>query len=184
VTGWLATSDHRALGHASVAIMTAPNDGSGDWRRTAVATTSAEGYWSATLPAGPSRLVHAVYAGSSTTEPASSPTATISVPGRSTLRLVHRVIHFGAFGVYARFEGRLLGGWVPPSGATVAVQARDRGIWRTIATVTTGIHGRWRAHYLVTGGPGTYPIRVYIPRQGGYPWTSAYSGRATMVIKP
>jgi hypothetical protein len=25
---------------------------------------------------------------------------------------------------------------------------------------------------------------VYIPRQGGYPWEAAYSGRATLVVQP
>ncbi len=184
VNGWLATTDGIPLSHVPVRIITVPDGGSYAWRTTKTVTTSGDGSWRATLPAGPSRLIAAQYAGGPTTEPAQSPSARVLVPALSTLSLVHRVIHISAFGVYSRFEGRLLGGFVPARGATVAVQALDRGIWRTIATVTTDRRGVWRAQYKITGGPGSYTIRVYIPRQGGYPWEAAYSGHATLIIRP
>jgi hypothetical protein len=129
-------------------------------------------------------LIAATYGGGPTTEPASSPHGRLLVPAKSTLSPLDAVVHYGAFGVNARFAGHLLGGYVPARGATVAVQALDRGIWRTIATVSTDRYGRWHAHYRITGGPGSYPIRVYIPRQGGYPWEAAYSGHATLIVQP
>lgn len=183
VTGWLATADGTPLSHVRVRILTLPDGGSYSWRTARTVTTSADGGWRATLPAGPSRLIKAVYAGGPTTEPAASASARALVPASSTLTLMHRVLYIGAFGVEAQFEGRLVGGFVPPRGATVAVQALDRGLWRTIATVTTDREGRWQAHYKVTGGPGNYVIRVYVPRQGGYPWESSYSGHAALIIR-
>jgi hypothetical protein len=164
--------------------MAAPADNPNNWRKIATVETSGDGSWSAVVPRGPSRLIAALYGGGPTTEPASSSKGRLLVPAKSTLSLLSSIVHYGAFGVNARFEGRLLGGYVPPRGATVAVQALDRGIWRTIATVTTDKYGRWHAHYRITGGPGSYPIRVYIPRQGGYPWEAAYSGRATLLVQP
>lgn len=183
VKGWFATTDGTPLSHVPVRIMTLPDGGSYGWQTEKTVTTSADGGWAVTLPAGPSRLIEAVYAGGPTTEAAASASARLLVPASSALTLVHRVIHIGAFGVQAEFEGRLLGGFVPARGATVAVEALDRGIWRTIATVTTDRQGRWQAHYKITGGPGRYLIRVYVPRQGGYPWESSYSGHATLIIR-
>ncbi len=183
ISGWFATADGTPLSHVPVQIITVPDGGSYSWGTATTVTTSGDGSWRATLPAGPSRLVKALYAGGPATEPAASPTARLLVPASSALTVMHRVIYVGAFGGEARFKGHLLGGFVPARGATVAVQALDRGLWRTIATVTTDRLGRWQAHYKVTGGPGTYQIRVYVPRQGGYPWESSYSGHGTLVIK-
>ncbi len=183
VNGWFATADGTPLSHVPVQIMTLPDGGSYGWQVAKTVVTSADGGWSATLPPGPSRLIEAVYAGGPTTETAASANARALVPASSTLTLAHRVIYVGAFGVQAQFEGRLLGGFVPARGATVAVEALDRGIWRTIATVTSDGQGRWQAHYKVTGGPGKYVIRVYVPRQGGYPWESSYSGHGTLIIR-
>jgi hypothetical protein len=182
--GWFATADGTALSHVAVSIMAAPADKPGVWRKLAALTTAADGSWTATLPAGPSRVIEAVYGGGAMTQSASSPGARELVPAKSTLKLPRAVVHFGAFGIEAKFDGRLLGGYVPARGATIAVQARDRGIWRTIATVTTDKYGRWQAHYRITGGPGSYPTRVYVPRQGGYPWEASYSGHATLVVMP
>ena len=184
VRGWFATADGTALSHVSVSVMAAPTDNPNGWRKIAAVETSADGSWSTVVPSGPSRLISADYSGGPTTEPASSPNARLLVPAKSTLSLPSAVVHVGAFGVNAGFDGRLLGGYVPARGATVAVQALDRGIWRTIATATTDRYGRWRARYRITGGPGGYPIRVYVPRQGGYPWEAAYSGRATLLVEP
>jgi hypothetical protein len=182
--GWFATADGTALSHVAISVMAAPADDPNDWRRLADVETSGDGSWSAVAPPGPSRLIAAVYSGGPTTEPAWSPSGRLLVPAKSTLSLPSAVVHYGASGVNAKFEGRLIGGYVPSRGATVTVQALDRGIWRTIATVTTDKYGRWHAHYRITGGPGTYPVRVYVPRQGGYPWEAAYSGRATLQVQP
>ena len=64
------------------------------------------------------------------------------------------------------------------------VQAFDRGHWRNIATVHSGHNGNWSAHYAISGGAGSYPIRVRIPRQADYPWAPAATSAQTLVVRP
>ncbi len=180
INGWFATADGEALSYVPVRIVAAPDDGSGAWRTVTVVRTAPDGSWQATLPPGPSRLVEALYAGGPFTEAGASPTATLLVPAKSTLGLTP-VVHFGQL---AQFAGRLLGGYVPSTGAIVVVQAFDRGHWRNIATVRTDREGSWRAHYAISGGPGVYPIRVWIPRQAGYPWAAALSTQQNLSVRP
>ena len=143
-------------------------------------STAPDGSWRATLPPGPSRLIEAVYRGSRLTERATSPTAEELVSASSTLHF-SRVVSFGNS---AHFSGHLLGGYVPLSGAIVVVQAFDRGHWRNIATVHSGHNGNWSAHYAISGGAGSYPIRVRIPRQADYPWAPAATSAQTLVVRP
>lgn len=63
VNGWFATADGTPLSHVPVRIMTLPDGGSYSWQSEKTVTTSADGGWAVTLPAGPSRLIEAVYAG-------------------------------------------------------------------------------------------------------------------------
>jgi hypothetical protein len=180
VRGWFATADGAALSHVRVRVQTAPDAGSPHWGIVKTVRTAADGSWRATLPSGPSRLVEAVYRGGSVTERATSPTATLLVPASSTL-------HFGrvvSFGHSVQFSGHLLGGYVPQTGALVVVQAFDRGHWRSIATARSGPDGNWNAHYAISGGAGSYPIRVRIPRQADYPWAPAVTPAQTLVVRP
>lgn len=66
VSGWLGLPDGTALGGQVVSVLTAPDNGLGHFTLAAVTTTAANGGWSAPLPAGPSRLVEAYYAGAAT----------------------------------------------------------------------------------------------------------------------
>ena len=63
VSGWLGTSSGTALGGQTVVVLTAVDDGQDVFAPAAAATTAADGSWTATLPAGPSRLVEAEYGG-------------------------------------------------------------------------------------------------------------------------
>jgi hypothetical protein len=180
LSGWFATADGTALGHVPVSIMAAPDDGARIWRREAVVHTASDGSWRVTVPAGPSRLLAAVYSGGPQTEPSTSRAVTLSVPASSTLGF-SRLVHFGQA---ARFAGRLLGGYVPRAGAIVVVQAFDRGHWRSVATVRSDGHGRWSARYAIGGGAGAYPIRVRIPHQADYPWAAAVTSPQTLTVRP
>jgi hypothetical protein len=180
IRGWFATADGAALSHVRVKVVAAPDNGTPRWRTVRTVSTAADGSWRATLPAGPSRLIRAVYRGGALTERAASPVATALVPARSSLHF-SRVVTFGQS---ARFSGKLLGGYVPQTGAIVVVQAFDRGHWRSIATARSGHRGNWTAHYAISGGAGSYPIRVRIPRQADYPWAPAVMPRQTLVVRP
>lgn len=180
VRGWFATADGAALSHVPVRVVSAPDDGTPHWRGVTTVRTAADGSWRATLPSGPSRLIQAVYRGGSLTERATSPTATVLVPATSTVHFA-RVVSFGHT---VRFWGQVLGGFVPPTGAIVVVQAFDRGHWRNIATVRSSHNGDWYARYAISGGAGSYPVRVHIPRQADYPWAAGVTARQTLVVHP
>ncbi|MGH3261207.1 MAG: hypothetical protein ACRDNS_04340, partial [Trebonia sp.] len=85
VTGWLGTYTGVAVAGQPVSVLTAPDNGSGQFTTAATVTTGADGTWSATLPAGPSRLVQAVYGGGPTTESSVSGQIVLTVPAKVKL---------------------------------------------------------------------------------------------------
>lgn len=110
VSGWLGLYNGTALAGQSVRLLAAPDNGSNDFRQVALVTTRSDGSWIARLPRGPERLVVAVYDGSSTTEPASSPPVRVIVPAKVRLKIRPTVTHWGAT---IRIIGRVLGGYIP-----------------------------------------------------------------------
>jgi hypothetical protein len=112
VDGWLGTSAGTALAGQMVHVLTAPDNGSGGFSEAATATTSATGTWQARVPAGPSRIVEAVYNGSSTTESSSSGQVKVRVPAKVRIAIHPRIVPWGAL---IRITGRVLGGYVPPN---------------------------------------------------------------------
>jgi hypothetical protein len=57
----------------------------------------------------------------------------------------------------------------------VVLQGHVRGHWQTFADTRTNARGRWRTRYRFVGRPGSYPIRVRIRRQNGFPFDLGYS---------
>jgi hypothetical protein len=111
VSGWFTTTSDRAgLAHARVRVQTAADNGRHAWHTVKTVSTSKDGGWRATLPAGPSRLIRAVYAGGNETESANSPTARVLVPARVEIDIRPTHVQWG--GVIL-ISGRLLGGYVP-----------------------------------------------------------------------
>ena len=90
VNGYLGTSAGIAIGGHAVRVLTAPDNGGGQFTQAAVVTTAANGTWTATLPPGPSRIVEAVYDGDPTTEGASSGQVRVIVPAKVKLLSVSR----------------------------------------------------------------------------------------------
>jgi hypothetical protein len=118
VSGILATTDGTAVPNRTVQILTAPNNQLRQWSQAAVVTTAADGTWSATLPAGPSRLVEAAYAGDNTTLPSTSNTVTLLVPARIKITITPRRLPWS--GVLT-IHGHLAGGYIPPDGVAMRV---------------------------------------------------------------
>src|SRR5205823_2382156 len=87
IHGLLITTQGVPVGGAPVSILTAPNDGLNQFSQAASATTDGTGAWTATLPAGPSRIIRAVYGGSATVLPAAGQ-ASVSVPAKLAGRFV------------------------------------------------------------------------------------------------
>jgi len=155
--------------------------------QVAEAVTNSDGELGYTAPAGPSRTLTFDYAGTDLLGP-SDATATLLVPASSTPALVtpREVVLSQPFVV----TGRLRGGHVPPGGALITLEGRDNGLWATLpgGVIKTDRRGRWRLRTSITAGLGvyTYPLRVVVVRQFGYPFEPAatYGGAITVIGAP
>jgi hypothetical protein len=122
IGGRLTVKGGRGLRDQVVVVKTAPDNGSKHYTRAARVRTGASGRWHASLPAGPSRLIKAVYAGSSTDEPNRSLTARLIVPAKvRVLRLSPRRVRWGGT---VHIKGLLAGGYLPPPPAGELVRLR------------------------------------------------------------
>jgi hypothetical protein len=70
------------------------------------------------------------------------------VRASATLRASRRFVPRGG---RVTFAGRLRGGYVPPRGKLVELQATDRGRWRTFALVRSNRRGAFRYRYPLLG---------------------------------
>jgi len=120
INGWLGTLNGTAISGQTVRVLTAPDNGQGKFSQAAVTTTRSNGTWTAKLPAGPSRLIEAVYGGAATLEPSMSGQVHLVVPAKVELLSVSptRV----AWGGTVRIVGKLDGGYLPPGGALVRLR--------------------------------------------------------------
>lgn len=180
ISGWVATADGTPLAHVPVSIMTAPDEDSIAWAQTAVVTTSSNGGWSATLPAGPSRLIQASYDGGPTTESASSSIVKAIVPARIVLRRLPRLVPWGGVLV---IRGRVLGGYIPPE---QILQVRS-GVGRHLQVIGNPYirpNGRFVVRLAATGsgGPLETQIAVATLRETNYPYARGFSRRVRVTI--
>ncbi len=186
VDGWLGTTNGTALAGQTVRVLTAPDNGKGQFSQAAVAVTRANGSWSAKLPPGPSRLVEAAYGGAATLEPSTSSQAHVVVPAKVQLISVRpsRV----AWGGTVRIVGRLVGGYLPPQGALVRLRLGQGSGYNTygIQEHVTG-NGRFTTTYTFGAGlPGV--IRTFwfqiasLPMGGDYPWAPADSRKVRVIV--
>ena len=156
VSGWLGLPDGTALAGQVLALLTAPDDGLGRFTQAAIATTAANGSWSASLPPGPSRLVEAYYAGGSTLEPSVSAQVHVIVPAR--VKLITLTPRRVAWGGTVRITGQLLGGYLPPGGALVRLRIGQGRSFQTygVQEHVTG-NGRFTTTYTFgVGDPAVY----------------------------
>jgi hypothetical protein len=109
VSGWLGVGNVPLAGQP-VAVLSAPDNGLGQFSTVAIALTAENGTWGAQIPAGPSRLIVATYSGDATQEPATSTQLRVTVPARIILRVRPGRTSWARQLV---ITGRLLGGYVP-----------------------------------------------------------------------
>jgi hypothetical protein len=182
VSGWLGSTTGTALGGQSVRILAAPDNGSHGFGQIAVVTTGSDGSWSARLPAGPGRLVLAVYNGSPTTEPAASFPVRLVVPARVRLRIHPTHTRWGAT---VRLAGRVLGGYVPV-GKFLRLRIGIAGIKETIGIPNVEPDGRFHTTFKFAPGNGTvrYWFSVSTLREADYPYAPDSSRRVTVTVGP
>ncbi|MGO9957759.1 MAG: hypothetical protein ACLP50_17605 [Solirubrobacteraceae bacterium] len=174
VHGLLLTSQDLPIGDTPVQIWTAPNNQLGQFTQLTTTTTSPQGAWSATLPAGPSRIVQARYGGSATILPATGQ-ATVTVPAKITITsITPRHIPWGAT---ITITGELSGGYLPPGGALIELRY-SYGDAQTTYGVKTHVSTRTFTTTF-TFGPGQTPLTfgfglATLPT-ADYPYTPAAS---------
>ena len=136
-------------------------------------TTSRTGRFSFRVPAGPSRVLRFVFPGSGDAL-RSARGLGLRVRASSTIHASRTRLSGGGL---VRFTGtvRHAGQPLPRTGLVVVLQGHVRGHWQTFADTRTNARGRWRARYRFVGRPGSYPIRVRIRRQNGFPFDLGYS---------
>jgi hypothetical protein len=164
-----------------VEILAAPDNGSGAFVPVGATLTNSDGSWFAPLPAGPSRVVEAVFPGSPTLEPASSNQMTVTVPADLQLHIHPGRIRWGG---RIRISGRLLGGYIPPSGELVLLRIGWPGGSTEIGHVVTDASGRFRATYTFLRGNGTehYWVWAQSARESDYPFAPGASDRIPITV--
>jgi hypothetical protein len=185
VSGWLGMPDGTALGGQVVRVLTAPDNGLGHFTQAAVATTAANGSWSARLPAGPSRLVEAYYAGASTLEPSVSAQVHEVVPAKVKLLSIFppRVAWAGT----VRIVGQLVGGYLPPGGALVRLRIGSGSSYSTygVQEHVTG-NGRFSTTYTFGAGQSSSFQRFWFQLaslpMGSYPFSPSDSGKRYVLV--
>jgi hypothetical protein len=184
VNGYLGTVAGIAIGGHAVRILTAPDNGGGQFTQAAVVTTAANGTWTATLPPGPSRIVEAVYGGGPTTEGASSGQVRVIVPAKVKLLSVSPRV---AWGGTVRITGQLFGGYIPPGGALVRLRIGQGSSYQTygVQEHVTG-NGRFTTTYTFGAGYAgiykSYWFQIATLPMGNYPYAPAASGRRSVLV--
>lgn len=181
VAGWLGEANGIGLANQPVAVLVAPADGSGQFRRLCIVRTRANGTWTLRLPPGPSRLIEAVYAGTSELAPSTSPPVSLAV--RASLRLHVRPTRT-YWGRTIQISGRLRGGYIPASGELVVLRIGWRGGSAEIGHVYSGHSGRFSARYTFLRGSGSEIYRIWAQsaKETDYPFTPALSRRVRIHV--
>ena len=139
------------------------------------------GTWSARLPAGPSRIIRAVYGGGASVEPSSGQGAVV-VPASIRLH-VPRHAHWGGKLV---LTGRLRGGYLPAVGETVILSVRFGGHEHDFAHLAVSGNGRFRYAYTFLPGNGvaSYPFMAETVRESGYAYAPGRSAFEVAHVTP
>jgi hypothetical protein len=180
VGGWAGLADGTALPGVQVRVITATDNGRNRWRQAGTATTNADGLWQAKINAGPSRLVAAVYAGSGTTEPASSGTVTVLSPARVALQIRPSSARWGHT---IRISGRVLGGNIP-AGKLLRLRIGTEGIYSTVGIPDLDRDGRYHTTWTFAPGHGRvrYWFSVSTLPEADYPYTQTSSPRVYVAV--
>jgi hypothetical protein len=165
-------------------VLAAPNNGHFRFRRVREVRTDANGSWSARLPAGPSRLVKAVYAGSATTEPAISQQVHVVTRAVVRLRIQPRAVPWrGTVGI----SGRVLGGDIPGKRQQLLrLRIGAEGIFSTVGIPDVTRNGRFRTTWTFHSGVGVvhYWFSVSTLNEADYAFAPGSSPRVGVVVGP
>jgi hypothetical protein len=170
--------------------MTAPDNGSNAFTQAAAVTTGPGGTWSATLPPGPSRLVEAVYGGTSATEPVSSAQLQLIVP--ASIKLLSISPRNVAWGGTIHLSGVIRGGYLPAAGENVRLRICSDPTCSRRARSTYGVqtqvagNGDFSTSYTFGAGDPAihrqYWFEISTLPAGDYPYVTGTSNRITVFV--
>ncbi len=182
VNGFVGLADGTALAGQTVDVYSSPDDNAPRFRVMRTVTTDASGGWTAKVPAGPSRLIEAVYPGNATTEPASSSTVTLTVPARIAMRISPRVVPWSG---KITISGRLVGGWVPRDGVALRLRVPYPAGRFLQEPFRTNSRGEFSFQWTYGSGRGVASYRFLVATtatESDYPWAAAVSGRVRVTF--
>ena len=182
ISGWLGAPDGVALADQPVRILTSPDDGALHFTQAAVVRTSPSGIWTARLPAGPSRVVEAVYGGQTTVGPSFSALAHLAVPAGVTLHISPQKTHWGDT---IQINGIVHGGYIPAKGEIVVLRVGWHGGSAEIGHVNTDTSGRFSTTYTFLRGRGTETYRIWAQtvKETDYPYAPGRSNRVRVTVR-
>ena len=184
IHGLYMTAQGAPIANQPVDIEAAPDNGFGNFSQIATATTGADGSWTATLPAGPSRIIRATSQGTATILP-STGQVTALVP--AMIKLVRVWPRHVAWGGTVHLVGQLLGGFLPSGGALVRLRIGYKSTYSTYG-VEEHVTGDGRFSTVATFGPGdpsvlrTYWFQIASLPMGDYPYAPAASQRVPVIV--
>ncbi len=184
VSGWLGTTAGTPLAGRHVEVLAAPDNGLGSFAVITQTTTAADGSWTAHLPAGPSRVVEAVYGGDETTEGAFSSQVRVVVAAR--IRLLSVSPTHVPWGGTVHITGQLVGGYLPPSGTLVRLRIGIGRSYQTYGVDHVAGSGRFSTTYTFGLGEASvhrsYFFQIATLPEGDYPFAPGASGRRTVQV--
>jgi hypothetical protein len=180
VHGLITTAQGVPLTGAPVQILTAPANGHNAFTPAASAQTDAAGHWTATLPAGPSRIIRAAYPGSATMLPASGQ-ATATVRAHLRISITPRIVPWGAV---IRITGHLLGGYVPTNSKLLRLNVGIGRIGHIEGLPDIHRNGRFQILWKFDAGAGiAHPwFAVATLLEAAFPYSPASSNRVTITL--
>jgi hypothetical protein len=182
VTGRLTTTDGVPLGGQQILVTSTLRQSRATPQLVRSVTTAASGRFSLRIAPGPSRKLDIGYVGGADLLHRTR-SVTLHVPAHSSIRASRRTV-FGTATV--RFSGRLglLGARLPAGGKIVVLEAEQHGHWSTVATTKAkGRKASWRAVAHFRGNPGTFPVRLRIPREAVFPYDLGHSAAVGIRVR-
>ena len=185
VRGRLVDSQGQPLAGQTVSILIAPDNGSNAFTPAGAVTTAADGSWMTTLPAGPSRIIQASYAGSATILPASG-YATVVTPAR--IRITRVTPDRTGWGHTVTIRGRVLGGYIPASSKLLRLDLGIVGIpgFSKIQGIPNiAPDGTFTTRYKFAGGlsgVARFWLQVSSLPEADFPWAAARSPRVIVTV--
>jgi hypothetical protein len=185
VAGRLRDASGRPLARQPVTVTEYFGAGALIDRRLRTVRTDRDGIWGERLPAGPSRSVSAVYAGTARYLADRADAGKVRVKTKASLHLSRPRVREGRA---VLFRGRVahMAARIPAGGKLVELQVKDGRHWHTVRQAFyTRANGHFRMRYRFARfytSNVRYRFRVRILRELGWPYKAPVSSRAKRLV--